>query len=144
MGAMARLEPHPVGREAVLVVEDDAVMRRTVVRQLTRLGYRVYQAEDGAKALELMSLVSIDLLFSDIVMPSGVDGLRLARTAIAYWPRLKVLLTSGYVGAGAVEDSSGPGLRLLGKPYRAVELEHALSDLLGPPASGLGAAAATR
>lgn len=82
------------GSETILVVEDNEGIRRVVNRQLTRLGYRVLEAEDAAAALDVLDTEEIALLFTDIVMPGAMDGVELARAAMARWPGLKVVLTS--------------------------------------------------
>lgn len=84
------------GNETVLAVEDNEGLRRIVARQLKELGYRVIEAHDGASALRLLERDRVDLLFTDIVMPGGWNGHTLAKHAIANWPRLKVLMTSGF------------------------------------------------
>jgi CheY-like chemotaxis protein len=116
------------GRETVLVVEDDPGLRRVVVRQLEYLGYNVLQCEDAAAALTVLTDKRIDLLFTDILMPGGDDGLTLARTALARWPLLKILLTSGFEDTMRRGDTRG--LRVLEKPYQAMDLAGALRDAL--------------
>jgi PAS domain S-box-containing protein len=124
------------GNEVVLLVEDNAAMRRVARRQLMALGYRVVEADRAEAALDLLAREPVDLLFSDIVMPGGIGGFELARTAIARWPRLKVLLTSGFPEArmhGRGETIAG--VRLLSKPYRRDDLAQALRESLdGAPA----------
>jgi nitrogen-specific signal transduction histidine kinase/ActR/RegA family two-component response regulator len=116
------------GRETVLVVEDNAALRRVVVRQLEYLGYNVLQSEDAAAALTVLGDKRIDLLFTDILMPGGEDGLTLARMALARWPLLKILLTSGFEDTMRRGDTRG--LRVLEKPYQAMDLAGALRDAL--------------
>ena len=118
------------GSETVLVVEDDAAMRRVVLRQLYELGYRVLEAERPAAALRLLETESIDLLFTDIVTPGSIDGIALARTAAARWPTLKILLTSGFPQARSDQRVEINGFRLLSKPYRREELARTLREVL--------------
>ena len=87
------------GSETVLVVEDNAAMRRVVIRQLSELGYRALEAEAVAAALDILENEKIDLLFTDVVMPGGANGFDLARSARARWPALKIVLTSGFPAA---------------------------------------------
>ncbi len=119
------------GGETVLVVEDDAAMRRVAMRQLYELGYRVLEAERPATALRLLETESVDLLFTDIVTPGSIDGIALARTAAARWPALKILLTSGFPQARRDERVEINGFRLLCKPYRRDELARTLREVLG-------------
>lgn len=117
----------------VLVVEDDANLRRLVTEQLTAMGLSVCQAEDARTALrELRTDPGIDLLFTDIVMPGGVYGTELARQARQAQPGLKVLLTSGYPPTDdAMAQRSVQAFPLLLKPYRKDALHQALLNLLG-------------
>jgi PAS domain S-box-containing protein len=114
----------PVGREVVLVVEDNDALRKIAVRQLRELGYTTLEASSAAAALILIeSGQPIDLMFTDIVMPGGADGRSLASQAVVLRPALKVLFTSGFTMAAA--NAVGPAAftdRLLSKPYRKVEL----------------------
>jgi CheY-like chemotaxis protein len=125
------------GSETILIVEDNEGIRRVVTRQLTRLGYRVIEAEDAAAALNLLDAEEIALLFTDIVMPGAMDGIELAREAMARWPGLKVVLTSGFPELRLSGDADAlAGLRLLSKPYRRDELARALREALDGGQSG--------
>jgi two-component system, cell cycle sensor histidine kinase and response regulator CckA len=109
--------------ETVLVVEDNPGMRRVAARQLRDLGYRVVEAENAAAALERLAAGPVALLFSDVLMPGGASGFDLARSAMARWPRLKVVLTSGFPDVTLREKMGIPAaIVLLGKPYRKDEL----------------------
>jgi len=116
------------GREAVLAVEDNAAMRRVTIRQLTHLGYHVLEAANAAAALKLLADEKVDVMFTDVVMTGEMNGLELARIALARWPTLKVVLTSGF--AGDMPDSEVSDLRLLAKPYRVADLARILRDVL--------------
>jgi len=118
--------------ETVLVVEDNAALRRVVMRQLGELGYRVLEAANAAAGLRLMEKESIDLLLTDIVMPGGTDGRELARRARQRWPSIKVVFTSGFSemrlnGDAGLLSSCMP---LLSKPYRKEELASAAREAL--------------
>jgi signal transduction histidine kinase/CheY-like chemotaxis protein len=120
------------GRERILVVEDDATVLTLTVDMLSGLGYRVVTATNAAEALTIIqSNAPIDLLFSDVVMPGGVSGVSLARTARELRPGLRVLLTSGYVGEGAVLETQE--FPLLDKPYETRLLSAKLRKLLDRP-----------
>jgi two-component system, cell cycle sensor histidine kinase and response regulator CckA len=116
--------PAAGGNEIVLVVEDNDAMREVTVRQLHSLGYRTIQARDGAAGLAcLRGRAAVDLLFTDIVMPGGMDGWTLAKAAASLRPGLKVLLTSGFSGgAASAMTSERLAIDILDKPYRKVEL----------------------
>jgi nitrogen-specific signal transduction histidine kinase/CheY-like chemotaxis protein len=119
----------PAGRgETVLVVEDNAALRRVALRQLSQLGYDVLAAENAPAALALLETrTGIDVLFTDVVMPGGMDGLELARLALARWPAMGVVLASGFPQSRARAESGIPlTVRLLNKPYRKDELAQAL------------------
>ncbi len=119
------------GTETILLVEDNAAMRKVAHRQLTELGYRVMEADGAVAALEALERQSFALLFSDIVMPGQLTGIDLAQIATSRYPALKVLLTSGFPEARVTGNGNLPaGLRLLSKPYRRAELARALREIL--------------
>ena len=105
-------------------------LRRVVVRQLTELGYRVLEAQDAQGALEILASESVDLLFTDIVMPGGTSGYELARTVRFRRPWIKVVLTSGFPENRTNGDANAPNLRLLSKPYRRDDLGRIIREVL--------------
>ena len=112
----------------VLLVEDDPVVVPVVCAALEEMGYEVSHAGSGSEALaRLRAGEAADLLFSDVVMPGGVNGVELAREARRLRPGLPVVLTTGYSGDVAGAD----GVRVLAKPYRVEELVAALEAELG-------------
>ena len=118
--------------ESVLVVEDNAALRRVVTRQLGELGYRVLAAENAAAGLELLDRQSIDLLLTDIVMPGGINGRELARRARQRWPAIKIVFTSGFSEA-RLNSEAGPLAActpLLTKPYRKEDLASTAREAL--------------
>ncbi len=119
----------PSGHETILVVEDDAGVRDLAVMMIGDFGYRVLAASDGPSALNLLrDGERIDLLFSDVVMPGGMNGFELIRKAREMRGDLKALITSGYVNVRIDED--GPKLPVLAKPYSRTELAHRLRRVL--------------
>lgn len=112
------------GAETVLVVEDEELVRYHVASQLTALGYRVVAVADGREALEAIGQgASFDLLFTDIVMPGGMNGKQLADAARGLHPDLAVLFTSGYAESAIVHQGHlDPGVSLLSKPYSRADL----------------------
>ncbi len=120
------------GTEAVLVVEDDDMVRAHVVGELTLLGYTVLAARDGREAMEILQGdAPIDVLFTDVVMPGGMSGPQLAVSALLLRPGLRVLYTSGYTENAVVHHGRlDPGVVLLSKPYRRQELAEKLRFVL--------------
>ncbi|TDH60051.1 PAS domain-containing protein [Dankookia rubra] len=122
------------GAETILVVEDNDDVLDLAVHHLLGRGYRVLSARSGEEALHVLgeSGGRVDLLFSDIVMPGGINGLVLAEQARAMVPGLRVLLTTGYN-----EDlvrARAPGQEpVLGKPYRETELAARVRLVLNQP-----------
>jgi PAS domain S-box-containing protein len=124
--------PRALRGETILLVEDDATIRKLVARLLGTLGYKVLEAGDGATALEVLRTASpLDLLFTDIVLPNGLSGATLAAEAQARYPGLKVLYMSGYtrnaLRHNQASDDSG---YLLSKPFRKEELARSLHRAL--------------
>ncbi len=120
------------GTELVLMVEDNKDLRTVTLKQLTDLGYRTLEAENAKTALTILAeRPDIDLLFTDIVMPGGMTGTELAREAKRLYPKLKILLTSGYTAramANGFHDIEG--LELLNKPFRKRDLAQRLRTVL--------------
>jgi signal transduction histidine kinase/ActR/RegA family two-component response regulator len=134
--------PGALARETLLVVEDEAAVRRAVQRNLERLGYRVLVAHDGEDALRITeSLDGIDLLLSDVVMP-GIDGPEVACRLREKWRDLPVLFVTGY-SADRLERTGaiGPHDRVLEKPYQLEELARTIRQMLEAHASRAAAAA---
>ena len=132
-GRRGRSSGAPGGHETILVVEDDAPVRDTLSRMLVNLGYRVTGAANGQEALcALKARDDIDLLFTGLAMPGGLDGRALAEAAVRQRPRLRVLYTSGNSeaspdGRGA-PDTETP---LLEKPFTLDELARSVRRALG-------------
>jgi PAS domain S-box-containing protein len=123
----------PRGRgQRVLVVEDDAALRRLVLRQLDQLGYGAEAAENAAAALKLFEEAGpFDLLFTDVVMAGKVDGFELAQIVLDRWPGTKIVMTSGFPDRavdGRERLAANP--RILSKPYVREDLARALRQAL--------------
>ena len=112
------------GDETILVVEDDAQVRETVVEMLAQLGYQVLKSPDAQSALAILqSGVPIDLLFTDVVMPGALRSPELARHARELHPEIEVLFTSGYTENAIVHGGRlDAGVALISKPYRREDL----------------------
>jgi CheY-like chemotaxis protein len=127
-------DPHPAaraqpstngGRERILVVEDSAEVLEVAVENLTGAGYAVTTAESGEAALTLFRNAgpgSFDLLFTDLVMPGGINGLMLAKEVSSLDPAIGVLMTTGYNEELVVSGPERPQHDVLGKPYRRADL----------------------
>ena len=112
------------GNETILVVEDDALVRRYVMTQIESLGYTTLEAANASDALQIIYHVpTIDLLFTDVIMPAPMNGRQLVDEALKRRPDLKILYTSGYTENAIVHHGRlDSGVLLLAKPYRKSEL----------------------
>ncbi|MGC1952042.1 MAG: response regulator, partial [Gammaproteobacteria bacterium] len=132
-------EPQPMtppdllpGQGTILVVEDEARVRKLAKQYLSAAGYTVLEAESGDAALAMIQSGTVpDLLFSDIVLPGTLDGYRLASRIEQAYPDIKVLLTTG----AGTEKLAGSGIDvehfpLLRKPYGAAVLAAAVHERL--------------
>jgi PAS domain S-box-containing protein len=128
--------------ERILLVEDDDLVRAHAVQLLTSLGYGVVAATNGPEALaQLRENIPCDLLFTDVIMPGGLTGPRLAEAAHVLRPGLPVLYTSGYTENAIIHHGRvDPGINLLHKPYRKAELAAKLRAVLDEKAARDGGA----
>jgi CheY-like chemotaxis protein len=122
----------PGGNETILVVEDDADLRETVVTALSQLGYRALSAPNANAALRILAGTEhIDLLFTDIMMPGGMLGPALATRAREIRPDIDILFTTGYADNSALAGQ--PGLTasdVITKPYRNEDLATRIRHVL--------------
>ena len=116
----------------VLAVDDNVEVLASAVAQLEALGYRVLSANSPEAALKILAGPEpVDLLFTDVVMPGGLNGKRLAVEACRLRPELKVLFTSGFPNAPEFQNlQAASDDALLAKPYRLQELGQALRAVL--------------
>jgi CheY-like chemotaxis protein len=116
-----------------LVVEDQEAVRAVACGFLEDFGYDVIEAGDGFQALAVLQEVpDIDLMFSDVVMPGGMNGFDLAQAAQSLKPDLKIVHTSGYP-KGAMVHQDEPRFKngfIIMKPYRRDDLEKIIKDAL--------------
>jgi nitrogen-specific signal transduction histidine kinase/ActR/RegA family two-component response regulator len=129
----------PRGRETLLVVEDEASVRHSMVATLQRIGYRVLQAGNGPEALQTWARQrdAIQLLITDVVMPGGLSGLDLADRALEEKPGFRVILISGYSLEMAKRGlPRSEALRFLQKPFEAVTLARLVRECLDARAAG--------
>jgi CheY-like chemotaxis protein len=120
------------GNARILVVDDHHGVLEDTVEQLSSLGYQVVSATSTTEALALLERDgSIDLLFTDVVMPGQLAGRALAAKALEMRPRLKVLFVSGYFEGALVEkEQLGTDAQFLAKPYRKKELARKIEEVL--------------
>ncbi len=128
-------QPTPVARPGparILLVDDDSFIRRYAAEMLTQLGYEVTVTATGPEALAAIGQGGdFDLLFTDIVMPGGMNGRELVAAARQLRPTLPVLYTSGFMSSEIVRlTRHDPSALLLEKPYRRVELAQAVTRAL--------------
>jgi CheY-like chemotaxis protein len=121
------------GDEVVLVVEDDAMVRNYVIAQIESLGYRTFEAANATEALNVIdTTATVDLLFTDVIMPGPMNGRQLVDEAQKRRPALKILYTSGYTENAIVHHGRlDSGVLLLAKPYRKSELARMIRMALG-------------
>jgi len=122
----------PNGHETILVAEDDPFVRSSVIQRVESLGYKVIAAANGSDALlKLRANTKIDMLFTDIIMPGGISGWKLADLAREIRPGLPVVFSSGYPLEALVEKGRAEQSIILIKPYRKAELARRLREALG-------------
>jgi CheY-like chemotaxis protein len=118
--------------QSVLVVEDDALVRDSVIKQLEGLGYKPLVAANGAEALALIETNEhVDLLFTDLIMPGPLSGRQLAEQVVKRRPSIKVLYTSGYTENNVMSHGRlDADVVLLNKPYHKSDLARKIRMVL--------------
>jgi signal transduction histidine kinase len=122
-----------VGPATILIVEDDDQVMDVAIANVETLGYRVVIARNAAAALKILSSGEpIDVMFSDVVMPGGMNGMQLAIEAKRLRPSVRILLTSGYpASAMAAQQGLGDLGPILAKPYRSEDLAQHFHRMIG-------------
>lgn len=116
------------GQGIVLLVEDDEDVRNVAHAMLEDLGYTVRGAENAQRALEMLRVdAAVDLVFSDVIMPGGMNGAQLATLLRAEYPAIPVLLCSGYTAQHLSAEVTLGDIRCLRKPYTTTELAEAVA-----------------
>src|SRR6266700_6431179 len=120
------------GDESILIVEDDALVREYVVTQVSRFGFHTLAASNAAEALAIINGPErIDLLFTDVIIPGGMNGRQVATEALKLRPGLKILYTSGYTENAIVHHGRlDAGVLLLPKPYLSSDLARMIRTAL--------------
>ncbi|MFE8646400.1 histidine kinase famiy protein [Sphingomonas sp. NCPPB 2930] len=126
------------GNETVLVVDDRIEVASLSRDMLQDLGYTVYMASSAREALDMVKARqndwTPDLLFSDLIMPGGMNGFGLARELRRRVPQIKILLTTGYAGSSDGKNTDeGVEFEILKKPYRLADLARRVRMVLDGP-----------
>ena len=120
-----RLTATTGGKATILLVEDEPLLRVSVGKALMQMGYQVFEAANGVKALEVWAANSekINLLLTDLVMPDNLNGIDLSQRLLQEKPDLKVIYTSGYSAEVAGKNFTlQAGVNFLPKPFEAHQL----------------------
>ncbi|MGE7419116.1 hybrid sensor histidine kinase/response regulator [Methylobacterium tarhaniae] len=127
------------GTETILIVDDRPDVAATAGTILEDFGYKVIVVDGPRPALEVLDgELRIDILFTDLIMPGGMNGVMLARAARERQPKIKVLLTTGYAEASLERtDAGGTEFELINKPYKRMELARRVRRVLDGP-TGVG------
>jgi CheY-like chemotaxis protein len=121
----------PTGSERVLVVDDNEDLLNVTTTMLSTFGYQVSCAHNGAEALRtLQSDQPFELLFSDIVMPNGMNGIELAREAKRLRKDIKILLTSGYADGMLQRNNAVGEFSIIDKPFSLADLARRVQSTL--------------
>jgi CheY-like chemotaxis protein len=131
-GAAISAMPSGDESEMVLLVEDDEAVRELNASMLRELNYVVIEAENGARAVQIIEIVpNIRVLFTDVGLPGGMNGRQLADAALRLRPDLRVLFTTGYARGAIVHDGRlDPCVELISKPFTAAALATKIRELL--------------
>jgi len=114
---------------AVLIVEDEPLIRTSAIYLIESTGFEVYEAGSADAAIALLELhEEICLIFTDVDMPGSMDGLKLAHYVRGRWPPVKIIVTSGHVKVA--EESLPAGGLFLHKPYDPAEIIHKVREMI--------------
>jgi len=121
---------HPIVPSVVLIVEDEMLLRMRAVDMVEDAGFTPVEAVDADEAVAILeSRSDIALLFTDIQMPGGMDGLRLAHAVHERWPPIKIILVSGQLRPANIEIPADS--RFFGKPLEAKEMIAEMQNMIG-------------
>jgi PAS domain S-box-containing protein len=127
------------GSETILIVDDRPDVAETARAILADMGYTIHVAHGAREALDVLDAQErVDLLFTDLIMPGGMNGVMLARAAREQRPRIRVLLTTGYAEASLERtDAGGSEFEMINKPFRRIDLIRRVRRVLDGP-TGVG------
>ena len=121
---------HAVVPSVVLVVEDEMLLRMRAVDMVEDAGFTPVEAMGAYEAVAILeSRSDIALLFTDIQMPGGMDGLGLAHAVHERWPPIKIILVSGRLQPASVDIPADS--RFFGKPLEAKEMIAEMQSMIG-------------
>jgi DNA-binding response OmpR family regulator len=128
----ANLNPTPNALKSILVVEDEVLIRLAIAEYLRECGYKVHEATHAAEAVAVLESpeVSVDVVFSDVVMPGEMDGFGLARWVRANRPGVEVILTSTVDRSAEVAGMLCEAGPLMKKPYEPQSVVERIKQLL--------------
>lgn len=113
----------------VLVVEDEPLVRMDIADQLQDLGFKILEAANAAEAVKMLEVnADIQVMFTDVDMPGGMDGLMLATAVRDKWPPIKIIVTSGHRNVSM--DDIPAKSRFFGKPYQAKAVASAMREMV--------------
>ena len=128
---LEKYKDFPKGHENILIVDDEVALLNYAEQLLKGWGYKVFCAKNAADALTILEHTEIDLLFSDVVMPGSMNGYALAEKVSQKYPKLKVLITSGFADKESGNEKYAKyGFELIPKPYDRGHLAQSLRQLL--------------
>jgi two-component system, response regulator PdtaR len=114
-------------RPAVLIVEDESLVRLGAVRSIEEAGFEVIEAANADEAIRILENRSdIRVVFTDIHMPGSMDGLKLAHAVRNRWPPIKIIVTSGR--SQVSEQELPEGGRFFAKPYEATQITDTIRE----------------
>ena len=128
----ANLNPTPNALKSILVVEDEVLIRLAIAEYLRECGYKVHEATHAAEAVAVLESpeASVDIVFSDVVMPGEMDGFGLARWVRANRPGVEVILTSTVDRSAEVAGMLCEAGPLMKKPYEPQSVVERIKQLL--------------
>jgi PAS domain S-box-containing protein len=120
------------GNERILIVEDDPMVREVPSAILRGMGYGIVEAKDGREAIQHLQTEKFDLLFTDVVLPGGMNGRQIADQARKLQPDIKILFATGYAENAIVHNGQlDKGVIMVNKPYLRQELLSKIRFVLG-------------
>jgi CheY-like chemotaxis protein len=125
---------------AILIVDDDELIRMVVSDHLQECGYVVRTASSGDEGLSILEAekVPIALILTDVVMPGSIDGFQLTQWVRRNRPDLPIILTSGYSKKASIAQDLCPGVPFIPKPFRLADMAHSIRGLLDAKGASAG------